>query len=247
MCPRHPRTPKESRVSTEGHLVDLLDGGTVVTTGTGGGTGARSTAGHAAGHATSTTVELHHDGVGNGLKLLLLLLVLLARSLLALVEPSDGLVNLGLESLLVAGVKLLVDLGVRQGVAERVGVRLKAVLGRNTGTLSLVLLLVLLGLSQHALNLLLGQAALVVGDDDLVGLAGALLQSRDVHDTVGINIEGNLDLGDTTGGGRNAGKLELAKQVVVLFSSQYMGPGSNLWRGNGDVPWCAGVHPRTPG
>jgi len=206
-------------------LVDLLDGGAVVVVGATGtaGEATGSTAGEAAGSTagaarggTASTVELHHDGVGNALKLLLVLLVLLLGGLLVLIEPSDNLVNLGLESLLVRRVELLVDLGVAQGVAERVGVRLEAVLGRDTAGLGLVLLLELLGLGKHALNLLLGQATLVVGDDNLVGLASALLESRHVHDAVGIKIEGDLNLGHATGSGRDAGELELAEQVVVL-------------------------------
>ncbi|ROW17094.1 hypothetical protein VPNG_01039 [Cytospora leucostoma] len=202
---------------TERYSIDLLDGGAVVATGTGGtsaGEATGSTLGTARG-ATST-VELHHDGVGNSLKLLLLSLVLLLGSLLALVQPGDGLVNLSLELLLVGSVKLLVDLGVGQSVAQRVGVGLEAVLGRDTLGLKIVLLLELLGLSQHALNVLLGQTTLVVGDDNLVGLAGTLLEGGDVDDTVGIDIEGNLDLGNTTGCGGDTGKLELAEQVVVL-------------------------------
>lgn len=216
------RIQLRARVSR--NLVDLLDGGAVVaagTRGTTGTTGAREaarTAGHATGHATLTTssVELHHDGVGNGLELLLVLLVLLTSGLLAVVEPGNDLVDLSSELLLVGSLDLLVDLGVAEGVAQRVGVRLKAVLGSDTAALSLILILVLLGLSKHTLDILLGETALVVGDDNLVGLAGALLDGGDVHDTVGINIEGDLNLGNTTGGRGDTGKLELAEQVVVL-------------------------------
>jgi heat shock protein 1/8 len=146
----------------------------------------------------------------NALELLLPLLVLLLGGLLIVVEPLDALVNLSLESLLVSSLNLLIDLGVAEGVAERVSVGLKTVLGANTGTLSLILLLVLLGISQHALNLLLGQAALVVGDDNLVGLASTLLDGGDVHDTVGIKVEGDLNLRDTTRSRRNTSELELA-------------------------------------
>lgn len=200
-------------------LVDLLDGGAVVAAGAGCATGstreaARSTAG-ATGSAAST-VELHHDGVGDTLQLLLLLLVLLTSSLLVLVEPVDDLVNLGLELVLVGSVKLLVDLGVRQGVAQRVRVRLEAVLGRDTASLSLVLVLELLGLSKHALDVLLGETALVVRNDNLVGLSSTLLESRDVNDSVGVNVEGDLNLRNTTRRRRDASQLELAEQVVVL-------------------------------
>ena len=40
--------------------------------------------------------------------------------------------------------------------------------------------------------------------------------STDLHNTVGINFEGDLDLRKTTRSGRNTGKLELAEVVVVL-------------------------------
>lgn len=38
----------------------------------------------------------------------------------------------------------------------------------------------------------------------------------DLEDTVGIELEGNLDLGNTTGSGGDVGELELAQEVVVL-------------------------------
>ena len=205
------------------NLVDLLDGGTIVATSAGGttrATGTREatrTTGHAARSTlTTSSVELHHDGVGLALELLLVLLVLLTSSLLVLVEPLDDLVNLSGEGLLVGSLNLLLDLGVGESVAERVGVGLKTVLGSDTLTLGLVLLLVLLSVAEHALNLLLGQAALVVGNDNLVGLSSALLDGGDVHDTVGIKIEGNLNLGNTTRGRGDTSELELAHEVVVL-------------------------------
>jgi hypothetical protein len=203
------------------NLVDLLDSWSVVAASRSAtGESTRSTSWHATGHTSSTallaTVEAHHDRVGDGLELLLVLLVLLLGGLLALVQPGDGLVDLALEGLLISSLKLLIDLGVGESVAQRVRVRLETVLGADAASLSLILGLVLLGLSQHALNLLLGQAALVVGDDNLVGLASALLESGDVHDSVGIEIEGDLNLGDTARSRWDAGKLELTQQVVVL-------------------------------
>lgn len=206
------------------NLVDLLDGGTIVTTGTGGGATSTREATRAAGHAghatgstlTTSSVELHHDGVSLALELLLVLLILLTSSLLVVIEPLDDLVNLSSEGLLVGSLNLLLDLGVGESVAERVSVRLKTVLGSDTLALGLILLLVLLSIVEHALDLLLGQAALVVGDDDLVGLAGTLLDGGNVHDTVGIEIEGDLNLGNTTGSRGDTSELELAHEVVVL-------------------------------
>ena len=166
---------------------------------------------------SSTTVGSGDDGVGNTLELLLLGLVLVLGGGLVVVEPADGLLDLALDLLLV--VVGHVELTLVDGVLEGVGVRLETVLGVDTRSLSLVLSLVLLGLSQHALNVLLGETALVVGDGDLVGLTSALLGGTDVHDTVGVDVEGDLDLRDTTGRRGNASKLELTEQVVVLGTS----------------------------
>jgi len=63
------------------------------------------------------------------------------------------------------------------------------------------------------------KSILTVGDGDLVSLSSALLNGRDVKDTVGIDVEGNFNLGNTTRCRRNASKFELAEQVVVLCAS----------------------------
>ena len=53
-------------------------------------------------------------------------------------------------------------------------------------------------------------------DGDLLRLAGGLVLGGDVHDTVGIDVEGDLDLRDTTGSHRDSGKVEVAKLLVIL-------------------------------
>ena len=89
-------------------------------------------------------------------------------------------------------------------------------LGRNALLLGLVLGLELLGIVDHALDVLLGEATLVVGDGDLVLLASGLVTGGDVEDTVGVNVEGDLDLGDATWCWWDARELEFTEQVVVL-------------------------------
>ena len=128
------------------HLVNFLDGWAVITTSTASRTAsaretARSTSARESTRSTTLTtlaVELHHDGVGDALKLLLLRFVLLLSGGLVVVEPGNGLVDLGLELLFVAGLELLVDLGVAEGVAEGVCVGFKTVLGGDTGRLSFI-------------------------------------------------------------------------------------------------------------
>jgi|SRR6218665_2354110 len=60
------------------------------------------------------------------------------------------------------------------------------------------------------------QPTLVVGDGDLVLATSALVNSRHVHDAVGVDVECHLDLWDTTWGRWDASQLELSEQVVVL-------------------------------
>ena len=68
----------------------------------------------------------------------------------------------------------------------------------------------------HALNVVLGEAALVVGDGDLVLDAGGLVLGGHVEDAVGVNVEDDVDLGHTAGCGGDARQLELPEHVVDL-------------------------------
>jgi hypothetical protein len=217
------KTEQESneRVRDASRLVNLLDGRAVLAasratrTGEAAGRTTRA-AGEAARCAARCAVELLHDGHGDALELLLLLLVLLLGALLRRIEPRDGLVDGGLELRLVAGLELVREARVVERVAEVVRVRLEAVLRGDAGGGGLVLGLVLLGVVDHALDLLLRQAALVVGDGDAVRLAGGLVGGGDVQNAVRVDVEGDLNLRDATGCRRDARELELAEKVVVL-------------------------------
>ena len=92
-------------------------------------------------------------------------------------------------------------------------------LGLDALLLLFVLLLELLSVVNHLLDFLLRQTSLVVGDGDLVLLSGALIGSRDVEDTVGIDVEGDLDLGDPSWGRGDSGEVEFSQEVVVLGHS----------------------------
>ncbi len=93
---------------------------------------------------------------------------------------------------------------------------LHTVLRLNTASSLIVLSLVLLSLREHALNLLLRQTSLIVCDDNPLRLSGGLVGSVDVQDTVGVDVEGNLNLRNASGCGRDTSQLELAEQVAVL-------------------------------
>jgi hypothetical protein len=101
-------------------------------------------------------------------------------------------------------------------VLQAESVVLKTVASLNALTGGLVLLGVLLSLGNHALNLLRSKTTLVVGDGDGLLLASSLVVGGNLEDTVGVKAEGDLDLGNTTRGRGDTGKLELAEDVVVL-------------------------------
>ena len=79
----------------------------------------------------------------------------------------------------------------------------------------LVLRLVLLCLLHHPLDVVLAEPALVIGDRDLVALAGGLVLSGHVEDAVGVDVEADIDLGHAAGRRRDARELKLAEEVVV--------------------------------
>ena len=83
----------------------------------------------------------------------------------------------------------------------------------------LALLLVLGGVrlrvAAHAIDLVLGQTRGGL-DADLLLLAGALVDGRDVQDAVGVDVEGHLDLRDAPRCRGDAVQVELAQRTVVL-------------------------------
>jgi hypothetical protein len=62
----------------------------------------------------------------------------------------------------------------------------------------------LTSIRDHPLDVLLGETTLIVCDGDLLGLSGGLVASGNVQDTVGIDVESDLDLGRAVGCGRDS-------------------------------------------
>ena len=67
--------------------------------------------------------------------------------------------------------------------------------------------------ASRTIDLGLGEAALLVRDGDLVGLARGLVLGVDVEDTVGIDVEGDLDLRDAARRRGDALEVELAEDL----------------------------------
>ena len=133
------------------------------------------------------------------------------------VHPALAVVDRLEDGLLVAVRQLARQLLLVDGVAQAVDVVLQVVLGLHTLLSLAVLLAELLGLGDHLqtgehrakqygrlglqssqrypypLDLVLAQAAHVIGDGDPVRVARALLDGSHVQDTVRIKIESDLE------------------------------------------------------
>ena len=165
-----------------------------------------------------TAVQLGRDGVSDVLELLKFLLEVISGSRLTFrVDPIGGLLDGVQERLLVVGVQLATEtIRVTELGLETVDVGGERIEGFDALLLGFVLGGELLGLGDHAVNLLLSETSLLIGDGDRFGFTGTLVGGGDLHDTVGVNLERNLNLGNTAWSGRNSGELELAEEVVVL-------------------------------
>merc|ERR1719375_324289 len=165
---------------------------------------------------TCSLVDLHHDRVHNALEFFLLGLKLILLGELILIQPVKGFLNSLLNLVLVIALKLVLKLLLLEGVAHGEAIVFQAVLGLDLDFLCLVLGTVLLGLLHHAVDFSLGKTALLVGDGNLIRFACGLVLRRHIENTIGINVESDLDLWDTTRCGWDSIKVKLAQQVVVL-------------------------------
>jgi hypothetical protein len=179
----------------------------------------------------TSTVELARDGTDNALNLRQLLLKLLCGSALAIViDPLCSLLDSGEDGLLViiieltAEARLVGELGL-----EAVNERRKSVERLNTLAIGFVLGGKLFSFTDHALNVILGETTLLVRDGNrlrfttktnsqyrsVIRIPGihsrSLVSSSNLHDTVGVNLKGDLNLRNATRSRRDRGELKLAE------------------------------------
>ena len=170
------------------------------------------------GSGRRAAIKLGRNGVSDVLNLLEFLFQIVSRGRLTLrVDPLGGLLDGVQERLLVIRVQLATEtVRVTELRLEAVDIGREGVEGLDALLLGFVVGGELLSLGNHAVNLLLSETSLLVGDGDRLGFTSALVSGGDLHDTVGVDLERNLDLGNTTWSGGDASELELAKEVVVL-------------------------------
>ena len=150
------------------------------------------------------------------------------------VEPVNDGVDLLVEVVELGSLETGGNVGGREGSLDFEGVGLKVVLLLGELADLAIFLGSLGGVTNHALNLWcqmvrrtlikelyrfkayisVRETAGLVGDNDRLGNTGGLVLGGNVEDTVGVDGEGNVDLGDTTLGGRDTLELELTEGVV---------------------------------
>jgi len=157
-----------------------------------------------------------HNRILNTFDLLLLLVELLLFLELVLIQPFELLINLLGDLFLILSLNFIFQFFVIKGIFKVKAVVFKTVFLVNLLLVGFIFLFVFFLFVNHSLDLGFGKSALLVGNGDLLlpTRLGVLL--RNVQDTVGVNIEGNLDLRNTPGLRLNAIKVEFSEQVVVL-------------------------------
>merc|ERR1712187_564767 len=178
-----------------------------------------ATAWHTAFRHTATAcclVDLHHDWIDDALQLLLPCLDFILFGQLILVKPIQRLLHCRLNLLLVPTLELVLELVIGKSVAHLEAVILEAVLRFNFLLVLLIFCPVLLCFLHHAVNLRLRKPTLFICNGDLIRLATGLVLGRYVQDAIGVDIESDLDLRNTTWGWRNSIQVELTQEVVIF-------------------------------
>ncbi|TEA10360.1 hypothetical protein DBR06_SOUSAS3710158, partial [Sousa chinensis] len=115
------------------------------------------------------------------------------------VKPVDHLLTLVEDLASVLFANLAPQFLVFHRLLDVVGIGLHGVFGGHSVAIGLIFRLVPLRLLHHPVNVVLAQTTLVVGNGDFVFFTGALVGGGDVEDAIGVNVEGDLDLGDPAG------------------------------------------------
>jgi len=161
-------------------------------------------------------VDSHHNWVILGLNFLLLAFDNFGISILVSLEPLKSFSRDFSDELLVFVSEGVLELSIVKSVLHLEAVVLEIVLGGNLLGHGLIFLLELLSIGDHLFDFLLGESSLIVGNGNLVLFTSSLIDSRDVKDTVGINIEGDLNLWNTSWGWWDSLKVEFTENMVIL-------------------------------
>ena len=164
---------------------------------------------------TLLSIDLLSNRIVDGLELLSLLLILILGSILIGVQPLVQFLALGIDLLTLDLGDFVLDLIVLDHRLNLIDVLLEVILGLNLSLSLLVSLFVLFSLLDESVDLILGESSLLVGDGDIGGLSGSLVLSSDSKNTIGVEIEGDFDLRNSSGSRGDSVKIELAQKMIV--------------------------------
>merc|ERR1712137_1519202 len=151
-----------------------------------------------------------HDWVGNLFYFLLLFTVFFSVGLWIVLQPVESFVNNIFQFLLVSSTNADLLFVIIKCILEVVEIRFKSILSINTFLNFLIFFCELLCLTNHSFNLFFTKTSLLSCDSNLFGLSSSLVFSRYLKNTVGINLECDINLWNTTWCRRNSSKLELS-------------------------------------
>jgi len=161
-------------------------------------------------------VDSGDDGVENGFNILLMLFVFFSMSFRVGFDPGEGITAELFELSAFFGREFILDLFILQRSSDRVAVVFETVLGFDLLLDEFILLLVLFSFTDHLFDFFFGESSLVVGDGNLVGFTSRFISSGDVQYTIGIDVEGDFNLRNTSGGRWDTVQVEFTQQVVIL-------------------------------
>ncbi|CAG5074352.1 Similar to NAD-specific glutamate dehydrogenase (Achlya klebsiana) [Cotesia congregata] len=178
--------------------------------------GTRHTTRHTIRHTASSLVQLGDNWIADSFNLLLLLLKFFLLSQLISIKPLDDLIAFVQDNLFIFITDLAFDFVVFNGALHIEAVSLETIFGSNSLLLFLILKFVLFSFIDHPFNLLLAKSSLVIGDSNLILLSGHFISSRNIENSIGVNVKGDLNLRDSSGCRRNTRQFKLSKKIVVL-------------------------------
>lgn len=167
--------------------------------------------------ATLGLVDRSDDWIANALQFLHLLVKTILVGVIVGVKPVFGLRERFGNGVFVVLVQLVGQLVlIFNCVAHLKDVVLECVLSVNAFLDGLIFVGELLSVKDHLLDLLFGEATLVVGNRNVFRLSGSLFDSADGQDGVLVNLESNFDLGNAPLRGWDACQIKLTELMVVL-------------------------------
>jgi len=166
--------------------------------------------------ATSLLVDSHHNWVEFSLEFLLFALNSITISLWVALKPLETILGNGSDSVLLLFGEDSLELLLVKSVLHLEAVVLESVFGFDLLLHEFILSLEFFGVIDHLLDILFGESTLIVGNGNLLRFSSSLILGGNVKDTIGINIEGDLNLRNTSWGWWDTFKVEFTELMVIL-------------------------------